>query len=338
MNHHGPDRPQLITSKPVSSLRDAALAPTTLRQYNNNLRKLLTYTRLSLKQLLSLRPSKIDRLLAEWIEHLYRCHGSFDYASQALNGLVFHSPILRLKLHHSRTVLRGWSRIRDTRSHPPITWEVTIMFAVTMASWGYHAESVGVLLAFDCLLRVGELTRLVVSDIIRKNDPRVGSAHPTMAVRLRHTKTGKNQWVSLNNPIVASVLDNFLRTQSLQSEDQVFSFSPGQFNRLLHSVASALHVDHIPYVAHSFRHGGATCAYLSGSTIEQIVHRGRWRRLESARRYIQAGPALMASWTIPAALNRDGRIINQNLIDVMTFLQQTVPWHRRQQRQVQFEA
>jgi hypothetical protein len=77
-----------------------------------------------------------------------------------------HCPVLRLKLNRSRMCLRGWSRIRETRSHPPMTWELTVMFAMTMASWGYHSEAVATLVAFDCLLRVGEVTRMVATDVI----------------------------------------------------------------------------------------------------------------------------------------------------------------------------
>jgi integrase len=210
------------------------------------------------------------------------------------------------------------------------------MFALTMAKCGHLDRAVAALVSFDCLLRVGEMTRIVYSDVVRANDPRLGSAHPTMAIRLPRTKTGLNQWVSMHNPVVASILHAYLLRRSFGRHDRVFPFSAGQFNRSLHSVAAALKVDHIPYVAHSFRHGGATCAYLSGSTIEQIVHRGRWRRLESARRYIQAGPALMASWTIPERLNRQAQAILPELLTVMEHLFDTMPQEPRQPRRVRF--
>ena len=316
-------------SRLVPSLYDAALAPSTLAMYNKNLSKLLTHTRLTLSQLLSLSPSRIDCVVAAWMDHLYRGGGSFDYASQCLHGLTFHSPALRLKLNRSRMCLRGWARIRETHSHPPITWELTVMFAVTMASWGYHAEAVAALVAFDCLLRVGEATRLVRSHVVTPNDPRVGGAHPTMALRLAVTKTGRNQWVSLHNPVVAAVLEHYLDSHTPKHTDRVFPFTPGQFNRLLHQTASALGVGHIPYVAHSFRHGGATCAYLAGATIEQIVYRGRWRRLESARIYIQAGRALMTTWSIPSGLNASGQTIAAELLPTMVHLLATVPPHVR---------
>jgi integrase len=337
MDHRDSHRSQRIMSRPVDSLYDAALAPATLRMYNKNLNKLLSHTRLTLTQLLSLSHSRIDRLVSKWIEHLDQSGGSFDYAAQCLHGLIFHCPVLRLKHNRTRMCLRGWSRIRETRSHPPMTWELTVMFAMTVASWDYHSGAVATLVSFDCLLRVGEVSRMVAFDVIMPHNPRVGDAHPTMALRLPRTKTGLNQWVSLNNPVIASVLEYFIQSRSLRAQDRVFPFSPGQFNRLLHLVASSLGVGHIPYVAHSFRHGGATCAYLAGATIEQIVYRGRWRRLESARRYIQTGPALMATWPIPSRLNRAGRTIATELLPAMIHLLETVPLHQRPARYVHFQ-
>ena len=64
---------------------------------------------------------------------------------------------LRLHLGEARLRLRGWKKIlqqlRQSRSHPPLTWELTAIFATVMAKWGRHAEAVATLVAFDCYLR-----------------------------------------------------------------------------------------------------------------------------------------------------------------------------------------
>jgi hypothetical protein len=50
-------------------------------------------------------------------------------------------------------------------------------------------------------------------DVIMPNDPRVGDAHPTMALSHPRTQNALNQteWVSLYNPVIASVLEYFIR-------------------------------------------------------------------------------------------------------------------------------
>lgn len=319
----------LLSDYPSSILRDAALAPATLRAYNNNLVKFLRYTRLTLFQLLQLSAATIDRRLAAYIDHLYSTQGSYDYACQAMFGLIYRAPSLRLRLGEARLRLRGWKRLKTQRSHPPITWELTVLFATTMAKWGHHAHAVATLLAFDCYLRVGELTRIDYKDIVMPNDPRVGAAHRGMAVRLAKTKTGNNQWVSLQKPEVAQVLLHYLRTFPFMEHERVFPFTPASFRKLLHQVAASLGLGHIPYVPHSFRHGGATCDFLKGATIEQIMFRGRWVAMESARRYIQTARALLIIQRVPARLNACGAALAQQLLPTMRMLMESVRWVRR---------
>lgn len=327
-------------------LYHSALAPSTHRIYNNNINKLIQHiqTRLkqksfSLKTLLSLHHKHIDNHVSQWINHMYESGGSFDYASQCIQGLTFYSPILRFRLYESRMCLRGWKRIRLSKSHPPITWELTVVFASTMARWGHHAEAVATLIAFDCLLRVGELTSIILSDVVMPNDPRVGQAHHGMALRLPKTKTGTEQWVSMYRKRVGAVLRFYIKMNTFKSNDRIFPFSPGQFNRLIHEVSISLGLGSIPYVAHSFRHGGATCAYLNHDSIESIVYRGRWRQMESARRYIQTGRALLITLAIPNHLNTTGHQIGKELLACMSHLLSTVTSRKyTQQRRVRFNT
>ena len=310
-----------------SALRDAALAPATLRTYNKNLQHFLQFALLSEERFFFLPSSALDRRLAQYIEHLHAAGGSFDYASHALNGVVFHRPNMRLKLGESRLRLRGWGRIRKTTSHPPLTWELAVMFAVTMAQSGFHSSAIALLLSFDCYLRVGEMVRLTRADVIMPNDPRMGRSHTAMALRLGRTKTGLNQWVSIRDTAVADLLQFWMQrtARGARSSDSVFPFSPTHFRRLLRSTAVALGVGHIPYVPHSLRHGGATADFLGGSTIEQVMFRGRWKSMESARRYIQAGRALLAMQEVPRELNEEGIIFDDELFDVLTCIMLSVP-------------
>lgn len=326
-----------------SPLRDAALKPQTQRTYDKNLTKFLHYTHLSLPQLLSLPHARIDALLSEFLDASYSAGGSFDYASQTLSALVFRRPSLRHKLGESRLRLRGWRNLYQSRSHPPFTWELAVLVAITMAKSGYHAEAVAALLSFDCYLRVGELIGLRVADVVMPNDPRVGAAHPTMALRLARTKTGANQWVSIESEAVAASLRRHLdclRASGAASSphDAVFPFPAYHFARLLHRTVDALGLSHIPYVPHSFRHGGATCAHLRGATIEQIMFRGRWASQKSARRYIQTGRALLVTLSVPQRLHSAGALLESSLAEVLSYLSSLVPqttrrayrrWQRR---------
>lgn len=308
----------VLVSLPLSSpLRRASLQPATHRAYSTQLLQFLSHIRLSLSTLLRHSTRTIDMHLALYFDHLYSKHGSFAYACHTLNGLIYHSPSLKGKLYESQLRLRGWSKLRESRSHPPITWEVTLVIALTLAKQGLLAESVACLLAFDCFLRVGELTSLRYSDIVQPRDARLGSAHERMAIHLMNTKTGRNQWVSLADRQVEQVFYFYLQSRSWQVGEYIFPFSSSHFRRSLHRVCEQLGLDSLHYVPHSFRHGGATRANLLGDSVEQIMLRGRWKRLESARRYIQTGRALLTLLQVPRLLQRIGHTLQQHLVAAM---------------------
>jgi len=308
-----------------STLRDAALSKATLLSYTNNLNKFLTHTRLPFLKLIKLSSTLIDQRLSQYIDNLFARNGSYDYASQTMFGLIFHCPRLRHQLGESRLRLRGWKRLKQHKSHPPITWELTIVFATTMAKWGRHAEAVATLLAFDCFLRVGELTRIRYHDVVMPHDPRMGSAHTGMVVRLARAKTGLNQSVSLENVQVQRVLHQYLLAHPFLDSDLIFPFTPSSFRALIKDISTSLGLGSISYVPHSFRHGGATHSHQRGATIEQIMYRGRWVALESARRYIQTARALLIMLTIPSNLNDIGRLLAPHIDVVLDHLYITVP-------------
>lgn len=312
------------------SLRESAVTPTTLRTYRKNMINFLKFARLTYPIFLTLGVRRLDSLLAAYIERLHSQGSPFDYASHAVHGVAFHRPELRgpMSLPTARQCLRGWARTRTTTSHPPLTWELTVVLAATMAKAGNHGPAVAILLAFDCYLRVGELTRLRCCDIVQPLDPRMGSGHTAMALRLPKTKTGLNQWVSINNTDVTALLVTWMQHQhhdfSQQSIRLVFPFSPSHLRSLLHSTKEKLGLGATPYVPHSLRHGGATRDYLHGASIEHVMYRGRWQSMVSARRYIQTGRALLVAQQVPAALNELGLVLGQDLAASLTHLMHTV--------------
>jgi integrase len=304
----------------ISPLKSASLQSRTSKSYNDNLLKFLNFNNITLVKLMRLPVHQIDSLLSSYFDYSYSVGGSFTYATYALNGLCFHSPSLRGQLGDSKRRLKGWEKLKKSTSHPPITWELTVLMAVVLAKSGFYSEAIGILLSFDCYLRVGELVSILYHNIALPNDPRLVAAHRHMALRLPKTKTGLNQWVTLNNPDVANLFLHYLQSSSFNGADRVFCFSANHFRLVIRSAATSLGLSHIPYVPHSFRHGGATTDYFLGFSIDHILHRGRWKKMESATRYIQAGRALLLLSDVPKQLNEAGSVFSTHLIDVMVHL------------------
>jgi len=315
-------------------LQDLALAPASLAAYNRQLSNFLTYSRLSSSQLLSLPALRLDRLMSEFIQHSFDSALPFTYAAHALHALVFYRPDLRLHLHHSRQCLKGWERSKPSRSHPPLTFELTVLIACSMARGGHHAAALAMLVGFDCYLRVSELTGLRRCDIVLPHDARMGAVHTGMAVCLPKTKTGRNQSVSLQHPGVAQLLCSWVRSlpAAVLPAHRIFPFSPAWFGRLLRNVCVALGLGHIPYVPHSLRHGGATADFLRLGAVEHVHFRGRWKSIESVRTYIQTARALLAAQDVPRRLNRLGLLLSADVVTVFSECRRTVPEVTQPQR------
>ena len=312
----------------VQGLRESALSPATIRAYNTQVQRFLSFLGVSARKLRSKPAEWIDLRLAEYIHHLYANGHSFTHASHAVFGLVFSLPRLKAQLGESRLCLKGWERLRVKQSHPPITWELTVLLGVTMARSGFHAHSVAILLAFDCYLRVGELCRLRRKDVALPHDPRLGSAGShRVTLHLQHTKTGPSQSVEVQDSGVAELLCLWMHRSSVGATDEsfVFPFTPSGFRSLMRRTRDAVGLGHIPYTPHSLRHGGATADFLQGSTIEQVLYRGRWAVAKSARIYLQTSRGRLIQQQVPAALHQRGALLDDVLVEVMSELWSSVP-------------
>jgi integrase len=226
------------------------------------------------------------------------------------------SPHLNGKLVFATKMARGWQRKKPAVPHPPISWELAVVMAYQMKRAGKPLYALATLLGFDCFLRNGEVVNLLRSDVADASDPRVATSYTGMALRLRDTKTGKNQWVTVLNPAVIKLLRE--RVKSLKSPmDRLFPFSSDQFRDVFRATADNLGLSRT-YVVHSLRHGGATKAFLDGMPIAEIKKRGRWRADKSADHYIQSGPALLLQQSVPVSYSRLGQRLSTSLFEMFT--------------------
>lgn len=316
-------------SVPYLPLRGMSLAPATQMAYSKQLGSFLSHARLGTRSFLVARASEVDRALAVYIQACYDARSSFTYVSQALSGAVHQRPDLRHRLPISRQCLRGWEKTRESASYPPLTWELTVVMACTLARSGYPGPAIAMLLAFDCFLRVGELTRIRFTDIVMPNDPRTGRAHSTMAVVLRTAKTGKLQSVGVADPDVARLVAMWARSPVVHSnpsdpDPRLFAFSPDFLRRLMYQASAALQLP-TRYTPHSLRHGGATDDFLRHGSVERVQFRGRWKQLESVRRYVQMARAVLSRRQVPPHIHQLGVTLSSDLVTVVTHLLRTVP-------------
>ena len=101
---------------------------------------------------------------------------------------------------------------------------------------------------------------------------------------------------------------------SITGGDQarLFPVSADRYRRVFKQTCAALGLPSA-YVPHSHRHGGATRWHLLGHSIEDILMRGRWASTKSARRYVQAGRAMLLTTRVPDQVGVIARVLTRNV-------------------------
>jgi len=317
-----------------------AVKPATLQQYSSSLHTFLSHALLTHQQFTLAPPTVLDWQLAVFLQHMFDAARPFDSAAKALHAAVFFRPDLKLCLPQARQCLKGWDRHRAKQSHPPLTWELTVVIASTFARAQHSVAAMAMLLGFDCYLRCGEMLRLRRCDDIVPQDSRMGKAFTHMAVVLKEAKTGKNQSVTIDNPVVSALLCHWLDLLRDTSPDAlVFAgLTPARFRTLMRQACIALGVGATPYVPHSLRHGGATADFLRTQDSARVQFRGRWKLQETARTYLQTARALLAAQQVPAHLNQLGSTLDADLFPVLSNLLIPPPVRAVALRRVRFRA
>ena len=154
------------------------------------------------------------------------------------------------------------------------------------------------MVSYDCWLRISEISGITAADV-HDTRAQVDPVGRGVSVFLPETKTGRRQAVMVEDPAVAALLLVLVRAQ-VQRAAKLFS-APATVRSVLARCLSVLNVDAhgLAFVWHSFRHGGASRAYLRGDEMSRILTRGRWAVESSGRHYIQSGRQLLLTQELP---------------------------------------
>lgn len=255
---------------------------------------------------------ELDEVLCEYLHVLLDNGRGKSVAIKTLYGIIMLMPRFREGLPTAHAVVEGFARLHPSASYPPLTRQLASLLAVELRRFGHADKALAVLLAFEGLLRISEVVGLRVQDVADTRDARLGVAQEGMSLRLRRTKTGTNQFVSILNPLVVALLRLHIGGRS--GDVPLFRFSVAQLRNSFKAVLASLGL-HQGYVFHSLRHGRATELFLLGTRIEDILLLGRWASNKSARTYVQSGRALLLSIQVDPVVARRAWLAE-------TFLQQ----------------
>lgn len=293
----------------------AAYAPSTIARYSAAVRAFTDWLQSEDADIFDehLDYEDLDNLLVEFFHDAIANGAGKTLAITTLSGVLHYLPHARGDLPDAHLCVRGWTKLEPVVSHPPITWDLAAAVAVQMFrhSHDWLRDAVGVLLSFDCLLRVGELHGLRKEDVGDAKDGRLGRDFRGMLLRLRTTKTGSNQSVSVDDAAVQTLLRKLVAATA--PTQRLFPSSTRVFRHRLQTACAELGLK-ARYVPHSLRHGGATRLFLRGVRVEDIMLRGRWAASKSARIYIQSGKAALLAVEVPQRLAATAAVLADDVV------------------------
>jgi integrase len=263
----------------------------------------------------------LDRVLSWYLEWGFQSKMlSFADANYVTSGITFFYPRARAEMVESQRCRSSWAKVdaAHRRRKPPMSWNVTVLVALAMLRVGERAAAVATLLAFDAYLRLGEFTGMKEGHVFLPHG--VVQANGARAfVALLATKTGPNQSVLLERDEVVAILRVWMtvRTRWVRGPS-LFGLSPARYRLVFGKALDFLGIVHVGFVPHGLRHGGATSDYLSGWPLEDVLMRGRWRSMDTARWYINQGRAMMLLADLPPSIDRRAKLLLPELVRMFT--------------------
>ncbi|CAJ1446154.1 unnamed protein product [Effrenium voratum] len=162
--------------------------------------------------------------------------------------------------------------------------------AVTL---GFINEAAGLLVAFDCMLRSGELYTLKVKDVKFMRNRAVLNLNQSKAGK----RAGHSEMVVVESRLAFKWLKQACSGRS--KEERLLSKGPAFFRKLFHAMTGFFNAEGLLTV-YSLRRGGATWDFLHHQSMERTLLRGRWSTAHTARIYLQDAVATVSHLQLTA--------------------------------------
>lgn len=245
----------------------------------------------------------LDVGLTDYIINLYDELPTRGYRQKGVDAkaaLAARYGIAHSQLPLAARALRAWDRLVPGESPPPFSLGLLLLVARAMmldAEVPVEGERLAVclVLMFEGYLRVSDLLSLNVDEIALPGDVRLAGLTGG-GLRL-DGKTGRHQFVRLDSDLAVSAL-RWLKRNTLAGAS-VCPWTYGQLRYRFMRALKACGLEGMGFTMHSIRHGGATAAFAAGAPLDHIAMIGRWRCLQSLKRYVQTGRAVLLQLTLP---------------------------------------
>ena len=249
---------------------------------------------------------EINFVLTRFGRELYSSGKSYKQYAETINALSSKRPVLRRLLQQAWDLAYAWARNEPSHHHVAMPVPIIVSSMITISlMWGWTRVAGCLALGFNALLRPGEITGALRSDLLLPSD--VGETIHYALLSIREPKSrfsyARHQTAKADSEDFLQVLE--LAFGPLADGERLWPFSP---QTLRNRFRALLHALHLPVDSESgmrcldlgsLRSGGATFIITMTENSELCRRRGRWASFKMMDIYIQETMALQYMRMIP---------------------------------------
>lgn len=282
----------------LGTLSSLVVTQRTSKKYDEAVRSLFAFMK---SEHIKLPPlyEEFDLVVCKYVEHCWQEGEGRSLVSNVLAGLQHFTPTVRGRLPCSWRLVSAWQRHELPARAPPLP--AHLVRALAGCALRRHAPDVcvGLFVAYDGLLRTGELFGLRCKDFVVSEDCQ------SVIVNLGLTKGGQRRGAAESVVLYDEMTVSLLRARLLNSQphEKLLQRSPANFRALFDDMCRELGLENWNFKPYSLRRGGATTHFQVHQSMSSVCVRGRWQNERTARLYINSGLAALASASLtPAAV------------------------------------
>ena len=239
----------------------------------------------------------LDNAACHYLEHLWHEGEPRLWVTDTLAALHYYAPSCKRQLPVAWSLHKAWGKSELPARACPITPHILHGICGLLVSWGYWRDALLALVAFDLVLRTGEMLEL------RNKDVESTAGRCGMVIRLRGTKVGQRRGIDESAVVEDSLVREALRllAHGLELGDRLLCAQEHHWRYRWNAAIRVLKLQHLDVCAYSLRRGGATWLFRKTGSFDRCLDRGRWGNSRNARTYIEDAAAMAASLRLSAS-------------------------------------
>lgn len=277
----------------LGSLQSNIVKKITLERYALHFNRLVQYIS-EIHRFWPLDAHSYDLLISEYLEMLWDTGEPKTTATYTLAAVHYYLPQLKKQLNLSWKLKGVWERLELPCQAVPFTTQMLFGVMGWFFSQKLYYMAFGCAIAFNGLLRTGELLQLQVGDCRLTAEGWI--------LTLRSSKGGQrrliqDETVVITDPLISTLLVKLTRNRSLG--EYLLMTSPATFRTSWSKMRATLGLTQDRYIPYALRRGGATWYFLQTGSFSKTLVRGRWQHQKTCKLYISQAQLALANQTLP---------------------------------------